>query len=408
VRTATGERRKLFDGDAVQPHWSPRGDRIAFWASYRPAGGQRDLWMLAATGGTPTRVTQDAAVDWNPVWSPDARHLYFLSDRGGTMNIWRVAIDEGRGRPSGAPQPVTAPAASVTSLSFAADGRRLGFVSVGHPRNVEAIPFDAARGVAAGPSVPVTSGSRAWQTAALSPDGESVALQSGRPAQEDIFVMGVDGSGLRQLTNDAANDRRPRWSPDGRQIAFYSNRGGAYGIWIVNRDGGGLRKLKLTADGPLGFPAWSPDGSRLVFTAPGKGESRRTFVTAVSAEPQPEPLPAPPNGIGFDQWLWSPDGKRLAGFPNPGPGIWLYSLETREYRRVSDKGFRPHWLRDGRRMLYLDAGKVFVLDLTTKATREVYAPAEGVILDLDITAANDRLFIIRHVPQADVWMLTAQ
>ncbi len=73
---------KIDEGDAVQPAWSPSGQRIAFWQT---VDGQRDLASIPAAGGPRVQVTADAAADWAPVWSPDGRYLYFASDRGGSM-----------------------------------------------------------------------------------------------------------------------------------------------------------------------------------------------------------------------------------------------------------------------------------------------------------------------------------
>src|SRR5437764_12438211 len=70
IKVATGERRVIYDqGDAVQPRWSPNGERIAFWA-FAPQGGQRDRWTIAASGGKAGAGTQDATTDWNPGWPP--------------------------------------------------------------------------------------------------------------------------------------------------------------------------------------------------------------------------------------------------------------------------------------------------------------------------------------------------
>ena len=101
VQLATGERRLIDDGDAVQPAWSPNGHRVAFWGVV--GGGVRDIWMVPAgafAAGPRVGVTSDAATDWCPRWSPDGRWLYFLSDRGGVMNVWRVPIDESSGTSS--------------------------------------------------------------------------------------------------------------------------------------------------------------------------------------------------------------------------------------------------------------------------------------------------------------------
>src|SRR5262249_857036 len=93
VAIATGQKRRLIGGapiDAVQPSWSPHGQRLAYWGLR--AGGQRDIWTIASSGDPASivAVTNDVALDWNPVWSPDGRYLYFASDRAGWMGLWRV------------------------------------------------------------------------------------------------------------------------------------------------------------------------------------------------------------------------------------------------------------------------------------------------------------------------------
>ena len=113
VQVADGERRQITRHDALQPSWSPHGWRIAFWGLREEAAGQRDLWTVSADGSEAeseaVTVTNDLALDWNPVWSPDGRYLYFSSDRGGAMNLWRIPIDEKTGGVLGAAEPVTTP-----------------------------------------------------------------------------------------------------------------------------------------------------------------------------------------------------------------------------------------------------------------------------------------------------------
>ncbi len=58
--------------------------RIAYWSYESRMTITRDIWTVPANGGEPTPVTEDAHVDWNPVWSPDGKYLYFSSDRGGS------------------------------------------------------------------------------------------------------------------------------------------------------------------------------------------------------------------------------------------------------------------------------------------------------------------------------------
>ena len=136
VKVATGETRRLTEGDAVQPRWSPHGHRIAYWANPIAVGRrQRDIYTIPAAGGEAVAVMSDAALDWNPVWSPDGMYLYFSSNRGGTLNLWRVPIDEQSGRTLGPPEAITTPSPYVAHLSFSADGRRLVYAS--YRRDIE-------------------------------------------------------------------------------------------------------------------------------------------------------------------------------------------------------------------------------------------------------------------------------
>ena len=132
VSVSSGQPRPFFAGDAVQPSVSPHGRRVAYWG--RPAdaatrrmsgssvGANRDIWTIDTNGEHPVRVTTHLANDWNPVWSPDGRWIYFLSNRAGSMGLWRIAIDETSGAITGEAQPLTAPAAYVADFKLSADG----------------------------------------------------------------------------------------------------------------------------------------------------------------------------------------------------------------------------------------------------------------------------------------------
>src|SRR5262249_9316026 len=92
ISLAAPDRRLIPGAEGTQPSWSPNNLRIAYW-SVPPGGGQRVIWTIPAAGGEPVRVTDDSSFNWSPAWSPDGRYLYFASDRGGSMNLWRVPID---------------------------------------------------------------------------------------------------------------------------------------------------------------------------------------------------------------------------------------------------------------------------------------------------------------------------
>ncbi len=404
VNVTTGSKRLIVDGDAVQPSWSPHGQRIAYWAVlWSESGGrQRDLWTVPADGGPAERVTDDPAVDWNPVWAPDGKFLYFASDRGGSMNLWRVPIDELSGKVVGLPEPVTTPSPFVGHLSLAADGRHLAYASILTTTNLQRFNFDPATQTARRDVVAITAGSRSYVGPDLSPDGEWLAFASIEPHRH-LFVSRVDGSGLRQLTNDA-RDRNARWSPDGQRIAFYSDRNGRYNIWSIHPDGSGLEQL--TAADSLLYPVWSPDESRMAASDINKGGVVHVFDPRVPWKQQnPQTLPPHPSGRTFSAWSWSPDGTRLAGYLGATyqGGIATYDFQSRTYQVLTDFGLFPLWLNDNDHLLFSWQSKLFLVD-QTKRVREVVSVAPDEAGIPSMSRDNRRIVFTRTVSEADIWL----
>lgn len=91
----------------------------------------------------------------------------------------------------------------------------------------------------------------------FSPDGTRIAFSSNRDGNNEIYVMNVDGTNVRRLTNHRAIDTTPTWSPSGTHIAFVSERSGSPNIWRV--DALGLEQpVKLTNESHVDRPTWSP------------------------------------------------------------------------------------------------------------------------------------------------------
>jgi eukaryotic-like serine/threonine-protein kinase len=421
VTVASGEIRKLNIslGDAVQPSWSPHGDRIAFWsirAKDTNISGQRDIWTIPVAGGEPMRVTNDPAVDWNPVWSPDGRYLYFSSDRAGSMNLWRVPIEENSGKVLGQPESVTTGGGTVSHqhLSISRDGRRMVFVERIARTNLQKVAFDSVTETAMSPPVWITQGSRLANTPDPSPDGQSIVFTSLGSAQEDLFLIRSDGSGERQITNDSARDRGPRWSPDGKRIMFFSNRGAdRYQVWAINPDGSGLQKLGET-DQPINMSVWSPDGARIAYYT---GGHLGNFISELERpwKDHTESLPTFSGSELFGVTSWSPDGKWLGGHlvrkdsgTNHPTGVAVYSLVTKQFDKLTDFGWSPVWLADSRRLLFPYQDKIYLVNRDHKRIRDIFSVRPYTISfhSLRLSKDNRMIYYALEMNEADIWLMT--
>jgi TolB protein len=411
VGAAGGEPRRIFEGDAIQPTWSPHHRRIAF-ARRLGNGVRTDIWTIPPTGGEPVALTNDAPVDWNPIWAPDGKSLYFVSDRSGTMNLWRLAIDEESGKARGEPVPIVTPSPFLAHPAISADGAHLAYSSVLRTTNIQRLAFDPVTMTPAGDAVWVTTGSRLWSSPDPSPDGQLVTMYTRVEPEGDLYVIRPDGTGLRQLTSDPAFDRVPHWSPDGQWISCFSNRSGKLQIWKIRPDGSDLRQVTdYEEDAP--FSAWSPDSSRIASSGFG-GQRLQAFVVNVNrpwTEQRVELLPPIPGSrYPFTPNAWSPNAERLIGFTGPTApslGVMMYTFKTQSYERLTNFGEWPVWLPDSRRVLMGDGGKQFwLLDTQTKQTKAIYSGGRDVLGPPRLTADGRTAYYSRRVTEADIHLMT--
>ena len=394
--------------DAVQPSWSPHNQRIAFWGL--PEGtGKRVLFTVPAEGGEATPLNDDNFFNWNPVWSPDGRYLYFASDRGGSMNLWRRPIDEGSGKPLGEPERVTSGGQWNALLSIS-QSVQVVYTALSTGYSVERYQLDAAAAKIATPPVTLLGSSREiWETA-LSPDGRWLVMKI-RDAQEDLVVAASDGTGIRRLTNDRFKDRSPAWGPDSEQIYFFSDRTGRYEQWRIRRDGSGLQQLSLTEGTSMSNPLPSPDGKTLaipMFSGDVATTSGLLDLTGTLPQRSVQHLPAVDATHGFGVMAWSPDGKWLAGIlttTNTGDGVVIYSVQSKKYETLTSTGFPVGWLPDGRRILYRDKNSLLTIDVTTKKTQTVLDKMGVGIPSLSLARDGRSLLSVRNDNQADIWMV---
>ncbi|MBO0707246.1 MAG: S9 family peptidase [Candidatus Dormibacteraeota bacterium] len=379
----------------------PSGRRVA-WDVHRPDAETREnrarIWVAGTSGGRGEAVT-DGTRDRAPEWSPDGRHLAYLSKRGQRDQIFLLDPDLGPGRP------LTAIQDGVVSFRWSPDGRRLAFTArvpsepdlvVEDPRPPEGpalrrppvarvvrgfdwrfngagffdgrrvhlfvIDVDPKATVLPEPRQ-VTHGGWSVEGYDWSPDGDAFVItgdaQPGADLRRarDVSIVPLAGGVPEPIVSGLAASG-PRWAPDGRSISFMAPRDLAAGhlqrAWVVDA-GAGHEPRCLTADfdvqvgggviGDLwlrGGPGlrWSEDSSRLFFLGSSRGATN-VYSVDLGGVVRAELAPAHRAIFDFDV----AGGLLAFGANNPveAGDVYLAALEAPAERQVTD--LNP-WLRE--------------------------------------------------------------
>ncbi|MCY3610957.1 MAG: S9 family peptidase [Gemmatimonadetes bacterium] len=342
---------------APQPTWSPDGRWIAYTSD---KSGAPDIWLWSAVEGDGMRVGVDVQLTGlsaranGLAWSPDGTRIAFSGDRFGNMDIWTVSV------PDGKVSRLTDDPLYEGYPSWTPDGSRLLYVRMDdrwvdhdvievdpdgkNPRTVvqDRGFFDYRAG-------------RAFASAQVSPDGETVLFRSQSSGWLNFWVVPRDGSGEpRQIAASDYDQSDARWSPDGSWISYTENRDGVHSLRLVSADGTKSKVLVEPEVGAALRPEWSPDGSRISYTMetptrPAElfvmdvesGESRQlhSTVAAGSAEQlhMPEKVAYPSSdGLTIPAYLHRPpDAEPGERFPGV---MWIHGGPTSQF----DDQFRRH------------------------------------------------------------------
>ena len=232
-------------------------------AAIRKARGVYELVLFDADGHSPRIVLSERSILLTPAWRPDGKELLLTSYRGGRPELWAFRLAD---------------------RAF----RRIG-------------------------SVPNAMGG------VYSPDGGQIAFTATEGSGSDVWVMNADGTGARNLTRPPTEPGRPppprplnvspSWSPDGKRLAFVSDRAGSPQIYIMGVDGSGVRRLTFQGNYNQ-TPQWSPRGDLVAFTA---RDERKVFdVFVISTDTGKIDRITQDQGRTNEEPTWAPNGRLLA------------------------------------------------------------------------------------------------
>jgi len=199
---------------------------------------------------------------------------------------------------------------------------------------------------------------------AVSPDGTHIAFLTARHdpnpqfpnLKYEIYVIDIDGSDLQRLTNTEAAEDHPAWSPDGSKIIFDADydADGFYEIYTIHPDGSNLRRLTSTQANDQ-FADWSPDGRQIAFSSDRNG-NWDIFVMDADGR-NPHPLTDSPNWELFP--AWSPDGKRIAFIGlvprSRNTDVFVMNVDGSDMRQLTDTPSfdeNPAWSPDGSQIAF--------------------------------------------------------
>ncbi len=253
-------------------------------------GGAKEILVMDYDGAGLKQITSNGTINVSPAWSPDGKHLAFISYRQGNPHLYIYNGEDG------------------SLLDSTPEGSEL------------CVAPD-------------------W-----SPDGRSIAFSSSNQGDSDIYILDVARKGSRRITFSRGSDTSPAWSPSGREIAFTSDRSGSPQVYVMDAQGANLRRL--TGNGSYNdSSAWSPSGDRIAYVS--RIEGRFDILLHDIASGAVSRLTQ--NAGNNENPGWSPDSRHIVFSSNRSGAYRLYTMDAdgnrQEPIQTSFEATMPDWSR---------------------------------------------------------------
>lgn len=331
-----------FTGVDAQPSFSPDGRSVAFVSN---RGGSLDIWVGLVSGGSPVRVTNDPNFKAWPHWSPDGSEIsYSRLNESGLWDVWTVPAL------GGAPRKLLS---NANGSAWSPDGKAIAY---GDSSRRTLWICDATGSNARELTQPERI---AWhQQPAFSHDGRRIAfVRRGPGPYSELASVEVSTGKEEPLTEDRALSLSPVWSIDDQFVYFSSTRGGSMNIWKAPSHGG--PPIQITAGrGDEVALDLSADGHRMVFDSQRSATNLMEVQLDAAAETGRRWLTTDVSR-GTLAPVYSPDGRRIAYFTNrkgaEKEAIWIMDADGSNPVKLVEDGYLnvfPRWSRDGQSLIF--------------------------------------------------------
>ena len=325
VPVSGGRVSQVLTSPALDATVSSNGDKIIFhdykgyesdWRKHHTSSVTRDVWVYDVPSKKYTMLSTFKGEDRNPVFDSNDNDFYYLSEQGGSFNIYKSSL-----RSPDKSVPITHltknPIRFLTrskngTMAFSYDGELYTIKAGGEPQKVN-VRIGADGRDAIEKIVPVNGG---MTEAKLSPNGKEFAFVF----RGEVFVSSIDGKMVKRITNTPFQERTVSFSPDGRTLVYAAEKDNNWNIYTTSITRASepyfcvstvLKDEAVVATPAEEFqPAFSPDGKEIAYL-----ENRQTLrVFDLATKQSRTVLPADKNysySDGDQYYVWSPDSKWL-------------------------------------------------------------------------------------------------
>ncbi len=306
-------------GAHAAPAFSPDGRRIVFSTS--PQREASEIWSVGIDGDDLVLMAREPTTGLDPIFAADGRSIYFSARARAVSALWQLPLSRRGDKPAGpAVQIKNLGLASIRQPVVSADGSKMAYAAMSTISNLWSLPIDPETAEPSGESVPMTRGTGRNNRPTFSPDGKRIAFDRWQHGFDiAVWVMGSDGSDMRQLTVDPWSQTQASWLPAGERLGFRSHVDGRRIFSSIDLESG-QKEMLAELDTDVDWARLSPDGTRLAFHSRGQGLGVNLWLMNL-ADGSRRQLTRTDELMGFP--CWSADGRWLAFQSKQGDGSHL-------------------------------------------------------------------------------------